>query len=131
MNRKMKNRKEEENKTTDIYYSCMCLLVFVFMVGGLFYIEYFSDTAKQEKYLKEIFEGCMEEKAKNYCGSINKTFNGVVWIAYSNFNENYTFLEDPSQVICKDERVCCDHERYYFIEEEIDYCLNKLDNVEK
>jgi len=118
-----------ENKEEEMEIKELIFIMFIWMliigVGGLFvFHEFISETTKQERKMKSIFIDCIEQQARNYCESLNKTFNDV---AYSNINvKEFSFLQKPIRMYCKDERVCCETERYYFIDDEINYCLNNL-----
>ncbi len=125
----MKN-KDIKNANKGIRISIF-LIILILVFTGVGFSFYFSEDSKNNRSDKTLFKECIENVAKDYCEEINKLYNKV--FGYVNYNsyeyveeEEFYYLDNPYHIICVDKRER-GIERYKFLNEEIKFCLKKLE----
>ncbi len=101
------------------------LVIFILVFTGVGFSFYFSEDSKKQRSDKILFEECIENVAKDYCESLNKVYGYVNYNTFGIAGELH-FLDEPYQIICEDKREI-GIERYKFSDEEIKFCLEKLE----
>ena len=90
-----------------------------------------SDKMKEQRNLKDNFENCMKDVAKNYC--INNSLEYLSIFLENRYVEGFpSKLFYPRTFRCEDKRIYNEMSIFKFTKEEISNCVNEyLEEEEK